>query len=383
VADDVRSAVTPSRSDSNESGIRRREVLRTALNLGATGGLVWTLGRDYISSTAGTITYALARPEPDSGQLEPRTKEVPPVWHESLRLAFEAQDRLQSAGFSPLVDSFVVPGTYDNPLASLSVGASRGWLADRIDNLIDAVPVDVEIVDVPSEPQTETDVSEAYQLSELNKKWVAGGVLCKTRQYFGTLSPAIFDTTRKQWLFATSNHLYGEYGTKKYAHRGEPLFVVFDSDEYHIGNVKQGYPVADIVTIEPANGFRPAPAVERAPQQRLVGHYTRFGLADLAAQDEPLMKVGAMTGRTSGTIDGIDGLTCYTGRVCKSGQLKWGDRGDMSDGDSGSVNFHSDPENPDDYALAGGINNARTWWPMNFTWGTAAYHLYDTYGITF
>lgn len=39
---------------------------------------------------------------------------------------------------------------------------------------------------------------------------------------------------------------------------------------------------------------------------------------------ERLQKVGAFSNHPTGEIAGVGGVTCYTGEVCKSGQLKWG-----------------------------------------------------------
>ena len=160
---------------------------------------------------------------------------------------------------------------------------------------------------------------------------------------------------------------------------------MFHADEARqIGDVVRGYPTADLVQIAPVDDYRPVSKIERASPSRVIGQYTKTGLADLMAKKEQLTKIGAFSDRTTGAIKGVDGLTCYIGKVCKPGQLKWGDEGSLVDGDSGSVNFHKDPENPNKYVLIGGINNARTWWPgADFTWGTASHHLLDEYGLYF
>jgi hypothetical protein len=55
----------------------------------------------------------------------------------------------------------------------------------------------------------------------------------------------------------------------------------------------------------------------------------------------------------------------------------------MSDGDSGSVNYHPDPKTTNG-VLIGGFNDARTWWPGDtYVWGTAAYQLRRRYGYHF
>ena len=386
--DEERSDDTPARKRDNEmeAHVGRRRILRAGINVGVSAGLVWGFGTGYISSAdRENITYAMARPEPTATVLHPRTKEVPFEWYESLRLAFEAQEIIREAALSPLVGSFVIPGSYDEPEASISVDTTDESVSETLQNLIADIAATVNIVDeIPPNSDGEPDLSDAYQVSDVDADRIPGGVLCRTNENYGTLAPALLDAESQSRFFATSNHVYGQAGTKETEHRGQPLSLPYEDDRYHIGNVKRGYPTADIVQITPVNGYQAASEIERASPSRVIGHYTKIGLADLMARGEPLTKIGAMTDRTTGSIKGIDGITCYTGEVCKLGQLKWGDEAVIADGDSGSVNFHEDPENPDDYVLVGGINNARTWWPgAEFTWGTAAYRLLDAYGLHF
>jgi hypothetical protein len=364
----------------------RRRLLRTGINLGVSGALVWGYGADYVSSSdLDTITYAMARPEPDAETLEPRTKDVPVGWHESMRLAFGIQEKIREAGLSPLLGSFIVPGSYSDPEASISVDATDESLSETIGNLTDGVNVEVNVIDeIPPKAGEDLELADAYQISDLNADGVPGGVICEGGEKYGTLTPALFDAETGERYFATSNHVFGASGTKETEHRGDPLRVLHDDEPYHVGDVQRGFPESDVVRVSPVSEYEPASVVERATPRRVIGQYTKMGLADLMARNESLTKLGAMTDETTGSIKGVDGLTCYAGEACKSGQLKWGDEGTLRDGDSGSVNFHADPENPDDYVLVGGINNARTWWPgANFAWGTAGYHLLDAYGLHF
>lgn len=378
-------------SSSEEDGpirtrISRRRLLRTGINAGVSAGLVLGFGADYVSSNdLGRITYAMARPDPDADSLEPRTKEVPVAWHEALQLAFEAQEKLRDLGLSSLRGSFVVPGSYDEPEAALSVEASDESIADQLKELVEDVAVDVTVVDdLPPRAESDFSLSDAYQLADLEDGHVPGGGVCKGSEKYGTLAPALFDAESGARCFATSNHVYGASGTKETAHRGESLSILHDDDTYQVGTVERGYPMGDIVQVVPVDEYRPASRIERASPSRVIGQYTKAGLADLMARDEQLTKVGALSDRTAGQIKGVDGVTCYTGEVCKFGQLKWGKEDTLANGDSGSVNFHPDPENPDEYILVGGINNAGTWWPgASFMWGTAAYYLLDEYGLHF
>ncbi|WP_090376050.1 hypothetical protein [Natronobacterium texcoconense] len=378
-----------SESSSIDDGrtVSRRRLLRTGINTGIAATLVWGVGAaNYVSSDdLGTITYALARPEPDADSLERRTKSVPVAWHESLRLAFDAQDAIHDLGLSPLVSSFVVPGSYDEPEASISVDATEETVAERLEEVTSDIPVDVNVLDnLPEMPDEEPDTDQAYQVSELEPERVPGGVVCETDHGSGTLTPALFDAETGSRYFATSNHVFGEEGTLEEQHRSEPLAIRYEDAARQIGEVTRGYPAADLVQVEPVDDFRPATEVERADPARVIGQFTRDGLADLMARDGALEKIGAFSDRTAGEIEGVNAVTCYAGEICKPGQLVWGDEDSLTDGDSGSANFRRDPENPDDYVLVGGINNARTWWPGgDFTWGTAAYHLLEEYGLHF
>ncbi|WP_245550078.1 hypothetical protein [Halopiger xanaduensis] len=371
------------------SGLGRRRLLRSAVNTGAAVTLVWGLGTaNYAtSSDLGTITYAMARPHPDADgdATEPRRKDVPVAWQESLRLAFEAQDAIHDMGLAPLVSSFVVPGSYDQPEAAISVEATEENVSDQLEEVAANVPIDINIVDeLPPAPERDPEHEQAYQLPELGRDRVPGGVVCESDYGAGTLTPALFDAQSGSRFFATSNHVYGEEGTKETEHRGEPLWLRHDDEPHRVGEVARGYPAADIVQIDPVDGYRPGSVIERASPPAVIGQYTQLGLADLMAQNETLEKVGAISDHTAGEIKGVNAMTCYTGEVCKPGQLVWGDEETLTDGDSGSVNFHPDPENPEEYVLVGGINNARTWWPgSDFTWGTAAHELLDEHGLHF
>lgn len=385
MTDDVTDATRSEQRDDGGPRVNRRRLLRTGLNVGVSGALVWGLGADYVSSDdLGAITYATARPEPGATTLEARTKEVPVPWHESLRVAFKAQETIRSAGLSALVGSFIVPGSYDEPEASIAVDATDKSISEQLKEQVDDVIFDVSVLDeLPPKPKSTSEFSDAYQLSEMNRESIPGGVVCQTEAGYGTLTPALYDESGSRY-FATSNHVYGETGTKKTEHQGEPLSVVHDDKSYHVGDVVRGYPTADVVQVEPVDGFQPASRIERASPSQVIGQFTQMGLADLMAQGESLTKTGALSDRTTGAIEGVNGVTCYTGEACKSGQLKWGGEQVLQDGDSGSVNYHVDPENPDEYLLVGGINNARTWWPgSDFAWGTAAHHLFDRYGLHF
>jgi hypothetical protein len=370
----------------DRSIVGRRQLLRTGANVGLCGVLVAGIGANYVTpDDLGVITYAMARPEPDSPDLEPRRKAVPVDWHEEIRTAFAVQQRIGELELSPLLDSFVVPGTFDEPQASLSVSATDAGIEERLESLADPTPIDVEVLDeLPAAPEAAAESPEPYQLAEFDPEEIPGGVVCENGDGVATLASALFEADGDSRFFATSNHLYGDLGTRETDHRGEPLSVLSDDEAYHVGDVERGYPAADVVTVTPREGYRPSAAIERASPSRVIGQYTKVGLAELAARGEPLSKLGAMTDETSGGIEGVDGVTCFTGAVCRPGQFRWGDEEAFTDGDSGSIAFHADEDHPDDYLLVAGICNARTWWPgADFVWGTAGYHLLDEYGLHF
>ncbi len=366
--------------------VSRRRVLRTGLNVGVCGALVFGIGAEYVTPDGlGVITHAMARPNPDSSDLVPRRKSVPADWHEEIRHAFTVQERLGELELSPLLDSFVVPGTFDEPQASLSVSATDAGVEERLKSIADPTPIDLEVLDdLPAAPEAAAESPEPYQLSELDPEEIPGGIVCENGDGVATLASALFEADGDSRFFATSNHLYGDLGTKETGHRGEPLSVLADDEAHHVGDVERGYPFADVVTVAPHEGYRPSATIERASPSRVIGQYTKVGLAELAAREEPLSKLGAMTDETSGRIEGIDGVTCFTGEVCRPGQFRWGDEDAFTDGDSGSIAFHADEDHPEDYLLVAGINNARTWWPgADFVWGTAGYRLLEEYGLHF
>lgn len=364
----------------------RRRMLRAGVAVGAGAALVWGLGADREGSAGRTdIVYAMARSEPgSSGPLRARTRVVPADWHENTRRAFAVQEELRGTELPSLLAAFAVPGSYDDPAASIAVQAADEGIRETLESVSGDLAIDLDVLEeVPPSPGRQPTVSEAYQAPDLDRRRVPGGFVCDAKDTFGTLAPALFDEEGERY-FATSNHLYGAGGGKETEHGGEPLSLRNGEGTRPVGRVVRGYPLADLVRVDPVDGYRPVPGLARASSRAVVGQYTRAGLADLMARNEPLEKVGAFSDHTSGQIKGVDGITCYVGEICKQGQLRWGDERTITDGDSGSVNFHADPEHPEEHVLVGGINNARTWWPgADFTWGTAAHHLLDEYGLHF
>lgn len=150
-----------------------------------------------------------------------------------------------------------------------------------------------------------------------------------------------------------------------------------------VGRVRHRFADEDLLLAEPAGGREPESEISDASPGTVGGQFTRLGLADLQARGEPLRMMAAASGHESGEIEGVDGIPFYTGAGVPTGQLMWGDEGTFTEGDSGSVNYHVDPED-DEQVLVGGVNSAPTWWPgADFTWGTAAYRIRDAHGYVF
>ncbi len=184
-------------------------------------------------------------------------------------------------------------------------------------------------------------------------------------------------------FFATAEHAFDIDG----APIGERVTLpVQGGDLFTLGAVEQAFPVEDVVAVSPADGdgLQPSSWIDAPESVRVNGQLTKFGLADLVARDEELEKVGALTGHTTGRVQGIDAVTCFTDDFCRRGQIRWGGEMDLTDGDSGSVSYYPDPEGDDDTVLVAGFNNARTWWPgQSYVWGVSAYHLTETQGYHF
>lgn len=321
------------------------------------------------------VVYGLTRDEEDGG-LAPRRKSVPADWYDDLRTAVAAHRRLEATGEEDVASSAVAPGEYGGANAAIHVEVTAEEARGKVPEEIDHVPVEVTRVESGERDSKAADRPNAQ--AEIGPG-VPGSVAVASDDLFGTLAPAMRDPEDGSMYFATANHVYDGSDSS-----GAPLYLLGDGDRTQIGTVHEGYPEADLACASPESDFEPLHRIRDGSPGRVLGQFTRVGLADLKAADEPLEKIGAKTGHSKGKIQAIDGLTCAYGAICKQGQLKWGRESDFDDGDSGSVNFHADPENPDAGVLVGGLNNARTWWPgENYIWGTGAYHVTEQHGYTF
>ncbi|ARS90903.1 hypothetical protein [Natrarchaeobaculum aegyptiacum] len=374
----------------------RRAVLRTLASGGYALGVAGVLGVDDFLATDDDdpveVVTALVREDPsDPFSLEERTREVPAGWYEAVSTALEVNDLLSRVGFTGYLGSAVVPGPYEDESAAVSVGVSTedSSIPEMIREIGDGVSFDREtIVDVEGledgpddlEPRLATPVDDPLTV-ERPLEVTPSGVACETSSSLATLGPALYDPERQRGYFATAEHAFEEVDDPI----GESLRLPLENAEpLELGVVDRAYEAEDVALIEPTDGIAPSGAIHGTDQHRVRGQLTKFGVADLIARDERLEKVGAMTGHTTGQIQGIDAVTCFTDRFCRRGQIRWGGEMDLTDGDSGSVSYYPDPEGDPEDVLVAGFNNARTWWPgQSYVWGVAAYTLYDDHGYHF
>jgi hypothetical protein len=356
-----------------KGGMGRRRLLRTLASVGFAGSTLQYLSIEDIkaaSSDEVPIVYGFARTDPeDPGTLSPRKKMVPTDWYNDLQHAFRIHEIQDFIGQSGIKASWVSPGDYGGENASIEVDIDDEDVRGTIPESIEQVPVNVNYV-------------KGFSKGNCNNGHapdaVPGSMKISPGDGYGTLSSPVYDTSESQRLFATAGHIFdaGSEGVIS-----DPVYQPDDS-YLPIGLISDQFCSEDLVVAEPRNNHSPQYEIKGASPSAVVGHFSKSGLSDLKAQDEPLEKIGVKTCHTEGHIEAVDGDTNYYG-CSKSGQLKWGSTSDFDDGDSGSVNYHPDPENPNDFIMIGGMNNARTWWGSDYVWGTAAHHISDKLGLDF
>jgi hypothetical protein len=348
------------------------------------------------------IVYGLARD--DEGEFRPRRKTVPADWYDDFRSAVGVHRNLELVTRENVASSAVAPGEYGGVNAAIHVEVTEEQARGEVPERVEDTPIEVRRVK-PSEEQEssrdgedvggtddppgvgnadEDDSSGADSVERDSSPVVSqeggipGSVEVASEDLYGTLAPAMQDPTDGSLYFATANHIFDGSDSS-----GSPLYL-FDGGRTQIGTVHESHPKVDVACARPGSDYYPLHRIREGDPGRVLGQFTEVGLADLKADDEPLEKIGVKTGHTKGKIQAVDGFTCAYGAICKRGQLKWGRESGFADGDSGSVNYHPDPDDPDAGVLVGGFNNARTWWPgENYIWGTAAYHVTEKHGLTF
>ena len=367
------------RADSESSQITRRRFVKT---LGISGvGLASASSlsrREFSVETDGDvrIIYAYARTDPDDPtSLHPRYRTVSADWYNDLQATLSSYETIDLSDIEGVFNAAVVPGD-ESEQTSISVGAASEEIVAQISELLDGTTIEGSVI----EEATGSDGPDLEPVRQFNIDSgfaVPGGVACGEVEGIATLTPGLYDSASGRTFFATADHLYA--GTES-----TELTLINDGKRVEIGEVARRYRNEDFSLVSPTNEFTPAHAVDDDAPRRVAGQFTRLGLADLKARGVEIHKIGAMSGHTTGEIQAIDGVTCVYGDPCKRGQLKWGKQEEFTDGDSGSVSYAPDPENPEEQVLVCGLNNARTWWPgEDYIWGTGAYILREEFGYTF
>ncbi|EMA40055.1 hypothetical protein [Halobiforma nitratireducens] len=369
-----------------DAGMDRREFLRTVVTGGYALGMAHYLGVDDFLAASDDevpVVTALVRSDPDDPfSLEERVRYVPADWYAAVENAFELNELLARVAFTGYLGSAVVPGDYDSGTASISIGVSsaESSIPDAIREFADDVSIDaesfIEIEDVEVRPD-----SAEPRILEDPVGGAPSGVACETPSSMATLGPALYDPSTERSFFTTAEHAFEGDGDPV----GDQLTVpIQGAEQLDLGRVSRAHPIADVAAIEPNGSVAPTSWIDAPTPARVRGQLTRYGLADLLARDERLEKVGALTGHTTGRVQGVDAVTCFTEDFCRRGQIRWGGEMDLTDGDSGSVSYYRDPEGDDGDVLVAGFNNARTWWPgQSYVWGISAYRLTEKHGYHF
>ncbi|ELY60080.1 hypothetical protein C491_02230 [Natronococcus amylolyticus DSM 10524] len=373
--------------DHVREGMSRREFFRTLATGGYALGMAHFLGvEDFLAADDGEVPVvtALVRSDPDDPwSLEERTEYVPADWYAAVESAIELNDRLSRAAFTGYLGSAVVPEHYDDGGAAVSVGVSGDLdsIRDAVGDLSEGVSLNVrEIVDVEA-VEDDSDRYEPRMAESLTSSQIPAGIACETPSSLATLGPAMFDPESQQRYFVTAEHAFEEQDEVDGALLSLPISA---EEPVELGPVRHAYPVEDVAAIEPNGSLAPSMWIDAPEPVRVRGQLTRWGLADLIARDERLEKVGALTGHTTGRVQGFDAVTCFTDDFCRRGQIRWGGEMDLTDGDSGSASYYDDPDGNEEDVLVAGFNNARTWWPgQSYVWGVAAYRVTEQYGYHF
>lgn len=370
-----------------ERGMDRRAFLRTLVSGGYAVGMAAWLGVDDFLAAADDevpIVTALVRDDPaDPWAVRERTQTVPADWYAAVQEAVEVNERLARLGFTGYLGSAVVPRSLERGTASVSVGLSSDGhsIPGIVEEFTESIDLDSETIVDLGEIQTGPEHRDPHLADTLMNERVPSGVACETATSMATLGPALYHPDGQRRFFVTAEHAFtdGHETTD-----GTLLLPRENSDTVEVGTVAYSHPIEDITAIEPTGEFEPASRIDEPSRPRVRGQFTRFGLAMLVAQDAELEKVGALTGHTTGKIQGIDAVTCFTDDLCRRGQIRWGGEMDLTDGDSGSVSYHRDPEGDEGDVLVAGFNNARTWWPgQSYVWGVGAYRLTEQHGYHF
>ncbi|WP_226041098.1 hypothetical protein [Natrinema sp. DC36] len=368
-------------------GMDRRSFLRTLVSGGYALGMATWLGvDDFLAADDGEVPVvtALVREDPDDPwSIRERTRTVPAEWYAAVESAFELNQRLARIAFTGYLGSAVVPGDHESGTATVSVGVSGDGhsVSEMVGELAEGIDIKAETIIDVDEIQNGPEHREPRFADSILDGGVPSGVACETPSSMATLGPALYHPDGQRQFFVTAEHAFmDDHDTTD----GTLHLPREERDAIELGTVARYHPAEDVAAVEPTGRVEPTSRIETPRQPRVRGQFTKFGLADLVAQDAELEKVGALSGHTTGKIQGVDAVTCFTDEFCRRGQIRWGGEMDLTDGDSGSVSYHRDPEGEDDDVLIAGFNNARTWWPgQSYVWGVGAYRLTEQHGYHF
>ncbi|QLK25704.1 hypothetical protein HYG81_16725 [Natrinema zhouii] len=370
-----------------DRGMDRRSFLRTLISGGYAAGMAAWLGvDDFLAADDGEVPVvtALVRDDPDDPwSIRERTRTVPAKWYAAVETAFDVNQRLADIAFTGYLGSAVVPGDHESGTAAVSVGVSGNGhsVTEMVGEFAEGIDLNEETIIDVDDIQNGPEHREPQLVDALPNGQVPSGVACETPTSMATLGPALYHPDGERRFFVTAEHAFMD----DHDAMGSTLTLPRQEEEaIELGTVAHYHPTEDIAAVEPSGRVEPASRINTPAQPRVRGQFTRFGLADLVARDAELEKVGALTGHTTGKIQGVDAVTCFTEDFCRRGQIRWGGEMDLTDGDSGSVSYHRDPEGEDDDVLIAGFNNARTWWPgQSYVWGVGAYRLTEQHGYHF
>ncbi|ELZ12149.1 hypothetical protein C479_05058 [Halovivax asiaticus JCM 14624] len=380
----------------------RRSVLASVGSVAGALGLTRVLGVDRVlDPPEGTVSVetALVHPGPGDGGIDPstiqsRTRTVPADWRARVEAAFDLHERLLATRLPGYLNSAVVPGSYEDGTARISIHASPdelGAIPRTIGELVSTLDIEWHgIFEGIGVRVTRTEVIDDIRDADVEREdhlalgWsidpVPGGVRCQTGGHAATLTPALYDVDGNP-TFGTALHAFRD--TEQF--HGTAITVPIDgrSEPETVGLASTALTDSDVAIGTPTNGHTPGSVLGNRGQLTIRGQLTRWGLADRVARGVTLAKVGGSTGYTSGPIHGIDAATCVTADGCRLGQVTWGNESTLGNGDSGSVTVDPDPAGVDG-ALVASVNSARTWWPgQNHCWGIAAHALTSAHGYHF
>lgn len=361
------------------SSMGRRRFLSVVTGAGfAIGTAKYLTPEDFevAASDQVPIVYGMARSNPDDlDSLEPRKKLVPADWYNDLQAATRVKEKVDFIHWDGVKGVGVIPGEYGGQNASVEVDIlhrKADQLHGRIPEEIDGVPIDLrEVGEGKPGGCNQNDAGEN----------VPGSMVCvgDANSPVGTLAAPLIKNGKP--YFSTCKHIFEGTGSEV---TGKLLFHP-DKNSAAIGEIVDTHCFDDFVVADPINIHTPDTRIEGASPDEVIGQFSKSGLSDLKAQGEPLHKIGITTCHTKGQIGSVDAQTSHYGCVPKDGQVTWGTCNDFDDGDSGSVTYHPDPDNPNSFIMIGSFCNAREPEDLgcDFTWGTGAYRIRNQWGYHF